>query len=385
MRRRDPIRQPLVPGASAVKIAVTAVGAWCALGRTPDAIFERLCQGDSALTGPAPWGGKGPAARIGTDDAPMLSTPLALDVCGQVLQGTHPELAVFGATTASDMWAGEEAFRLDHQGEDVRPGQLLWRQLSHAPTTAVCDALGSQGPRGTISTACTSGAVAIVLAAQQLLLGHAPAALAFGADGLCRTTVHGFGSLGVYSASASRPFDRDRSGMNLGEGAAALLLEPLDAALARGATPLALLEGWGNTSDAHHLSAPHPQGAGATRAIAQAMGDCARVDWVCAHGTGTELNDRMEAAVLAPLGAAVSGIKGAVGHTLGAAGALEAVVTVLALRDGRLPPNANLVNPENTDVDWVMEQRAGRIDQALSVNFAFGGHNTALRFARWTG
>lgn len=368
-----------------MKIAVTAVGAWCALGRTPGEIFERLCQGESALRGPAPWGGKGPAARIGTDDAPMLSTPLALDVCAQVLQGTHPELAVFGATTASDMWAGEEAFRLDHSGAAVAPGQLLWRQLSHAPTAAVCDALGSQGPRGTVSTACTSGAVAIVLAAQQLLLGQAPAALAFGTDGLCRTTVHGFGSLGVYSPEPSRPFDADRQGMNLGEGAAALLLEPLDLALRRGATPLALLQGWGNTSDAHHLSAPHPEGEGAVRAIDQAMGDCAAVDWVCAHGTGTELNDRMEARVLAPLGAAVSGIKGAVGHTLGAAGALEALVTVLALQQGRLPPNANLVTPENADVDWVMAERRRPIDQALSVNFAFGGHNTALRFSRWTG
>ena len=140
--------------------------------------------------------------------------------------------------------------------------------------------------------------------------------------------------------------------MNLGEGAGALLVEDLDHALARGARPLAIVTGSGNASDAHHLTAPHPDALGAREAIVQALGG-ATVDLVNAHATGTPLNDAMEAAALAPLGAAVSGVKGAIGHCLGAAGSLEALVAVMSLLRQKAPPNTGLV-ASDLDLDLVL-------------------------------
>jgi 3-oxoacyl-(acyl-carrier-protein) synthase len=245
--------------------------------------------------------------------------------------------------------------------------------------------LGATGPRISLSTACTSGTCAIGIAADLIRTGRATKVLAFGADVICRISYFGFHSLSVYSQAPCRPFDRHRDGMNIGEGAAALLLEPLEDALARGATPLALLGGYGNTSDAHHLTSPHPEGDGARRALHAAMGDLGldAIDHVNAHATATRLNDQMEAGVLTDFpGASITAIKGAVGHALGAAGALEALVTVLAIQQERIPGIVGCHDPEY-DLDLVRETRETRVDHALSANFAFGGHNAVLRLDRW--
>jgi len=222
-------------------------------------------------------------------------------------------------------------------------------------------------------------------AAGWLRLGHCDVALVVGTDALCQTTVAGFGSLGVYAPEPTRPFDAHRQGMNIGEAAGALLLEPLNAALARGATPLAVVSGYGNTSDAHHLTAPDPSASGAVAAIREALGglDPERVGYVNAHATGTLLNDEMEALAISQTvpQAAVSGIKGGIGHTLGAAGAVEAVITTLALHHSRLPPNVGCHTP-GFDLDLVTNTRVAPISHALSVNFAFGGHNAALLLSR---
>jgi len=317
------------------------------------------------------------------------SSQLALDAVQQALEGLDDSgpLAVVGANTSADMRPAEEAWRtLLQEGAPARPLDLIWPQLCHLPTQLVARALGSSGPRMSLSTACTSGASAVGVAADLVAAGRAPAAVAFGCDALCDTTVHGFGSLGLYDPEICRPFHPERAGLNLGEGAGALLLEPLDRALERGVRPLALLGGYGNASDAYRLTAPHPEGRGAVAAIRAALGDfpAERVGYVCAHGTGTPLNDAMEGAVLAAElpRAVVSGIKGAVGHTLGAAGALEAIVAVLAVARGRLPAHVGCAGADG--VDLVQRARSSAIEAALSVNFAFGGNNTALLVTRWS-
>ncbi len=348
--------------------------------------MEGVCSGKSAIGSGPEWGGRGPAAMI--PGKPKTSTEIAIQVSEQATTGLDSAegLAIVGASTSSDMIVGEMAFRQVLFEEPLdRPEEYLWVQLAARPTERVHRFLGATGPRISLSTACTSGSCAVGLAADLLEVGRAKKVLAFGADVICRISYFGFHSLGVYSQQPCRPFDRNRSGMNIGEGAGAMLLEPLEDALARGARPLAILAGYGNTSDAHHLTAPHPEGDGARRAIHAALGDLPpeRIDHLNAHATATRLNDEMEASVLSGLPrASITATKGAIGHTLGAAGALEAVLTVLSIQQERVPPAVGCADPE-FDLDLVLETRETRIDNALSVNFAFGGHNAALLVQRW--
>lgn len=367
-------------------IAITGLGSICGYGTGVDALMDGLCSGSTAIGVGPTWGGRGPAAMVPGE--PRTSTDIAQIVAAQATTGLDSAqgLAVVGASTSSDMIIGEEAFRQVLIDEPLeKPDEYLWAQLAARPTERVHRMLGATGPRISLSTACTSGTCAVGIAADLLETGRATKALAFGADVICRISYFGFHSLGVYSQQPCKPFDRDRSGMNIGEGAGALLLEPLEDALARGATPLALLTGYGNTSDAHHLTSPHPEGEGAHRAVMAALGDLApeQLDHVNAHATATRLNDQMEAHVLGSLtGASVTAIKGAVGHTLGAAGALEAVATVLSMQQDRIPPIIGCTNPEYP-LDLVLETREARVVHAISANFAFGGHNAVLRVQRW--
>jgi 3-oxoacyl-[acyl-carrier-protein] synthase II len=186
----------------------------------------------------------------------------------------------------------------------------------------------------------------------------------------------------------AKPFDVDRDGFVLGEGAAILVLESRDRAQARGATILAELLGGASTADAHHITAPHPEGDGAERAVRLALDDAgltpADVGYVNAHGTGTELNDRTEGAVVARIFGtsqpAVSSIKGTTGHALGASGAIEAAACILAMDRGELPPNVGL-DARDPDIpldDIVAERRSWVPRPAISNSFGFGGHNTVL-------
>ena len=357
-------------------IAVTGIGAISALGDSPDELFARLCAGETALRAVEGFPAKGPAAALSLR---TTSTDLALRVARQAMPSVLPDTAVIGASTAGDMCVGEKAFARRLAGEALEePSELLFAQLCHQPARAVAAAI--EAPLTfTLSTACTSGLCAIGAAADLVRTGVVPRALALGADALCDITLAGFGTLGVYAPEPCRPFDVDRQGMNIGEGAAALLLEDLSAARARNAPILAILEGYADTSDAHHLSAPQPEGEGAVRAIRAVLST--PVQYVNAHATATQLNDAMEAKALAAAvpGAAVSGSKGGFGHTLGAAGALEAVVAIQALRQQRMPPTVGCRTPES-ELDIVLSARDSKIDAALTVNFAFGGNNAAALF-----
>ncbi len=370
-------------------IAITGVGAFSALGPDASTTFDALCRGESGLDGAPTWGERGPAGMLDADRL-RPSSLLAEDACRQAL-GTLPTpdgLAVVGATTSADMSLTEPCWKqlADPDGE---PGPFdIWPQLCHRPTQHVSQALAATGPRLSLSTACTSGACAVGAAADLIRAGRASAAIAFGVDALCDTTVHGFASLGLYDPQPCKPFDAERRGLNLGEGAGALLLEPLPAALARGASPIALLAGYGNSADAYRLTAPEPGGRCAAVAIRTALGGlpAESVGWVCAHATGTPINDEVEAEVLRRElpEALVTGLKGAVGHTLGAAGALEAVVTALVVQSGRMPPHIGTDGRSFPDLNLLTQPEQRTLEAAMSVNFAFGGHNTALLLTRYS-
>ena len=238
-------------------------------------------------------------------------------------------------------------------------------------------------------SACSSGANAVVVGATWIRLGLADRVLAGGADGLCRLTYAGFGALGALAAGPCKPFDAKRAGLNLGEGAAFVVLESEAAAKARGAEPIAELAGWCAASEAHHITNPEPSGAAAARVIAEALARAgvapSELGYVNAHGTATPLNDAMETrAIHAALGAfgervAVSSSKGQIGHTLAAAGAIEAVITALAVARGVLPPTVGLedVDPACA-LDHVRAARRASIRAACSNSFGFGGGDTAL-------
>jgi 3-oxoacyl-(acyl-carrier-protein) synthase len=216
--------------------------------------------------------------------------------------------------------------------------------------------------------------------------------LAGGSDALCPFTLSGFSSLQALDSAPCRPFDQNRQGLNLGEGAAVLVLETLAAATARGANILAVLQGWAMTNDASHPTAPHKEGAGLSECIGRAMemAECGpdEIGYVNAHGTGTPLNDIAEsnayrsAFAKRRLPIPVSSTKSYFGHCLGAAGALEAAITISAIRCGALYPTLRLQDPiENPGVDWLRgEVKRQPLPLAMSVSAGFGGSNAALIF-----
>lgn len=264
---------------------------------------------------------------------------------------------------------------------------------------------GFKGPLGAPVTACAAGVQGIGDAARMIRAGEVDVALCGGTEAcIDRVSLGGFAAARALSTGftdtperASRPFDQARDGFVMGEGAGLMVIEALDHALARGATPIAELIGYGTTADAYHMTAGPEDGDGARRAmeIALAQGgiEPGDVQHLNAHATSTPVGDKGEmAAIKALFGTggtvAVSATKSATGHLLGAAGGLEAVFTVLALRDQIMPPTLNLENPDPdaAGIDLVaLEARRGRIEHALSNGFGFGGVNASVLFRRWQG
>jgi len=258
--------------------------------------------------------------------------------------------------------------------------------------SSVVEQLGVHGPNCAVSVACASGAMAIALGANLLLDGAAPMILAGGSDALCPFTLSGFNSLQALDPIPCRPFDQNRKGLNLGEGAAVLVLETLAGATARHANVIAVLRGWAMTNDASHPTAPQKDGIGLAECIRRAMemAECGSDDigYVNAHGTGTPLNDIAETNAYQSAFSGrsrpipVSSTKSYFGHCLGAAGALEAAITITAIRCGALFPTLRLTDPiESEGIDWLRgEVRRQPLPLAMSVSAGFGGSNAALIF-----
>jgi 3-oxoacyl-[acyl-carrier-protein] synthase II len=268
-------------------------------------------------------------------------------------------------------------------------------QWMHAPGEDVAQFLGIEGPRTTVSTACAAGAHAIGMARDKLLTGEADVMLAGGVDALTYSTFVGFGAMRALSQHRCAPYSRS-DGLNLGEGAAYLVIERIEDANARGATILATFDGYGLSADAHHATAPDPTGRGAAAAVRRAVEDAAitleEVDYVSGHGTGTPANDSMERKAMRSLfgdrvtAVPISSMKSFIGHTLGASGAIEAVACVLAVRDDVLPPTLSFEESKFTpDLDFVPNRaRPQRIDVAVSNNYAFGGNNCSIVIGKAT-
>ncbi len=271
-------------------------------------------------------------------------------------------------------------------------GEMVDLYPCHTIAAAVAAELALGGPNAMIPTACAAGNYAVAYAADLLAAGRAELMLAGGADSFSRITYTGFARLGAIAPERCQPFDRHRKGMIPGEGAAVLVLEPLDRALERGAEVYAEVAGYGLSCDAHHMTGAHPEAAGAARAMEQALATSgltpADVDYVSAHGTGTPTNDRIEAmAVHRVFGerarrVPTSSIKSMIGHTMGAASALESVVCCLAVADGRVPPTINFEEPDpECDLDCV-PNRARELTVRVAMNnaYAFGGNNASVIF-----
>jgi 3-oxoacyl-[acyl-carrier-protein] synthase-1 len=265
------------------------------------------------------------------------------------------------------------------------PSDLDYRHSHSADALSrfVGEVLHVQGPQIVITTACSSSAKVFLTAQRWIESGIVDAAIVGGADSLCLSTLHGFDGLQLLSADVCRPFDRARNGISIGEAAGLVLLD-------RTASPLRLVGG-GESSDAWHMSTPHPEGLGAQEAMRAALATAGLkakdIGYVNAHGTGTQANDRAEAAALNEMfglrGVPVSSTKGVTGHTLGAAGIVEAIVTLLALEHQQLPVSANIESPDPAlDLDVVTQPRRAEFTHAMSCNFGFGGSNCVLIFGR---
>jgi 3-oxoacyl-[acyl-carrier-protein] synthase II len=398
------------------EVVVTGIGVVSAFGQGVPAFASGLQRGESAIGKLTLFDASGcRSERVGQAAEPSFPASLtlpsntsrpdrfgiaaALEATGQA--GLGPELLQKAAVLFGTGCGGAEETG-NYLGEVVagREPPVAWL-VPHQPsavTDLVARLLSAHGPRSTIMTACSSSAIAISQARDLITLGRAEVAVCGGAEGLCRLTTAGFSALRATSPESCRPFDKERKGLNLGEGAAVLVLESVAHARRRGARPLARLCGAGLSCDAHHMTAPHPQGEGALRAMRAACADAGiapeAVGYINAHGTGTPHNDAAEtAAVKSLLGersgrVAMSSIKSMVGHTLGAAGAIEAAASVLSLLHGFLPPTANLLTPDPAfgaaeDFDLIMgASRAQPVDVVMSSSFAFGGNNAVLIFAR---
>jgi 3-oxoacyl-[acyl-carrier-protein] synthase I len=297
-------------------------------------------------------------------------------------------LGVWLGTSTSGILETEIAYRQRGPGGAL-PTAFRYRGAHNTFSVAafVRRALGLAGPAAVISSACSSSAKVFASARRAIEARLIDAAVVGGVDSLCLTTLYGFHSLQLVARTPCRPFDAARDGISIGEAAAFALLERVPESAGADAV---LLLGTGESSDAYHMSAPHPQGRGARAAMLAALADAGLapgdIDYINFHGTGTPGNDAAEAcAVAATLGAGVPGssTKGATGHTLGAAGALEAVICALALRHGLMPGGVNTreVDPA-LGVQYLRENRRAALRRVMSNSFGFGGSNCSLIFGR---
>lgn len=302
---------------------------------------------------------------------------------------TPKRVGVWLGTSTSGILETELAYRERDPGTGALPGSFRYRGAHNTFSVAafVQRALGLEGPAAVISSACSSSAKVFASAQRAIAAGLVDAAVVGGVDSLCLTTLYGFHSLQLVARTPCRPFDAERDGLSIGEAAAFALLER---PAGRPAPGDVLLLGTGESSDAWHMSAPHPEGRGAGAAMTQALA-AARltpqdIDYLNFHGTGTPSNDAAEArAVAAVLGTRLPGssTKGATGHTLGAAGALEAVICALALRNGLMPGglNTRAIDPA-LGVTYLLENRRTPLRHVMSNSFGFGGSNCSLVLGR---
>ncbi|HEY2777313.1 MAG TPA: beta-ketoacyl-ACP synthase II [Gaiellaceae bacterium] len=408
------------------RVVVTGLGLVTALGNSVEESWSALLAGR---------GGTGPISRFDATDFPVRiacevdglevsdyldrKTARRMDRCshlvvaaarqaeadasldGNVL-GERAGVAI-GSALGGVASFEDTVLQVARRGPDRAGPFSIVQTLPNLPAGWVSIELGTRGPLLAQSTACAASNMALGDGLDAIRLGRADVMFCGGTEApVTATAVAAFAAMRALSArnddpsTASRPFDRDRDGFVLAEGAAVIVLEELEHAQRRGARIYAELAGYGISSDAHHVSDPDPAGVNPARALKMAFADAgidaADVGYVNAHGTSTPAGDRAETRVLklalgdnASSRTAVSSTKGATGHTLGAAGAVEAAFTVLALQRGTLPPTINQYETDpDCDLDYVANRaRERQVDVAASNSFGFGGHNTTIVLRRW--
>ncbi|MFH8796009.1 beta-ketoacyl-[acyl-carrier-protein] synthase family protein [Streptomyces sp. NPDC017941] len=400
-------------------VAVTGLGLLTPAGEGPDALWDCLCQGrstaafDHALKGmPVDFSCQVP--DFDTDSVKTIAwrtnrfMQMAVVAARMALADSalspggfdHRRVGVVLGVGAASMehWPGETEKLLRGRLRAVSPLSLP-RSIPNMAAGEIALDLGVTGPNLVVSTACASGATALGVAKDLLAADRCDVVLAGGAESprasqmvaLCFSRMSVLSRRGQDPARASRPFDADRDGFVLGEGAAVMVLEKADHARARKAGVRAWLSGYGASADAHHPTTPDPEGKGATAAIGAALDEAGLrhddIDHINAHGSSTGFNDLYEATTLSrlfPRPAPVTANKGSLGHGVGAAGAIEAACSVLTLEHQLIPPVANFSRPDpRIDLDIVAGvPRPHRVETVLSNSFGFGGQNAALVFTR---
>ena len=393
-------------------LLLSAITATTCLGRGLAATRSALREGRSGLAPCAfetvelaTWIGEVPGVDNERLPAPLAAydcrnnrlTQMALETDGfaervrqAIARHGRDRVGVFLGTSTAGILQTELAYRRRDPHTGALPADFHYRTTHNSFSLAefTRDYFGLTGMAMAISTACSSSAKVFAAAARQLALGSIDAAIVGGVDTLCLTTLYGFASLQLTSPQPCRPYDAERNGISIGEGAAFVLLERADGVANTPAAGSVLLLGTGESSDAYHMSSPHPEGLGARLAMQAALRSAglgtADIDYINLHGTATPANDAAEGkAVAALFGDRVpcSSTKGATGHTLGAAGAVEAVICALALTDGFLPgsPGTQSRDPA-LPIDYLLQGRPAHPRHVLSNSFGFGGSNCSLIF-----
>ncbi|MFQ5420813.1 MAG: beta-ketoacyl-ACP synthase II [Anaerolineae bacterium] len=408
------------------RVVITGMGTYNPLGNDVAATWARVSAGQSGI-GPithfdasefkTQFAGEvrdfDPVRLFGRRDARRMSrmTQLAMAAADQAIAGGRLPIndsnrdrigVVLGSGMGSMEPMIDSVHTFDQKGAYRVSPFFVPMMLADTPAAAVSIRHGLRGPNMVISTACATGNNAIGEAAMVIRRGAADVMLAGGSEAcLLPLTFAGFGVMGALSTrngdpeGASRPFDRDRDGFVASEGAAVLVLEELGHAQRRDAAIYGELLGYGSSADAYHISMPAENGEGAVKSMQNALDDARLtihdIDYLNAHGTGTKLNDKGESAAIKTLfGAAaarlpVSSTKSMHGHLLGAAGALEAIICLQAIRAELLPPTINYTTPDpECDLDYVPNHgRPAQIRAAMSNGFGFGGHNATIILGRW--
>ncbi len=397
------------------RVVVTGLGVVTCLGVTPQSLWAGILQGRSGATTvtsfdcsefertvacpvtesigegqPNPGIHQGRATLLGIMAAQQAIADAGINVCAT------PHIPLCVGTTMGESHSGVSAGNLDLRVDGrLLPSMSIQQMGCNAIARGISARLGLNGETITIPTACAAGNYAIGYGADLIRRGESSLVLAGASDALSRIAFMGFARLKVLSPDLCRPFDKNRKGLLVGEGSAFVVLEDWKRAMARGASPYAEFLGYGLSCDGHHITSPHPDGIGAALAIQRGLSDANvgidEVDYISAHGTGTQANDRMETLAVKRVFASnakripISSIKSLIGHAMGAASAIEAVVCCLILRNQVLPPTWNYQEPDpDCDLDYVPNEPrvSPGTDVVVSNSFAFGGNNACIVLKR---
>jgi 3-oxoacyl-[acyl-carrier-protein] synthase II len=397
------------------RVVITGIGVFCSIGRNAEEFCQSLRDGQTGIGQvtlfdtskypckigaeirdyrPEIFFGKRELKKISrVDQFALIASDEAVKASSMDSYSSE-EVGVCLGAGAGGMFEAETYHREILLKGKSKPS-LLWPFIPNYTTDRIAERFGFSGPKFTVTTACSSSATAIGYGADLIQSGRSKVVLCGGSEALSELTFGGFNSLKVMDLSPCKPFDRKRAGMSLGEGAGVIILEGLNDAVKRGAKIYAEFLGYGIGGEAYHITAPEPTGMREARIMKEAMEEGgivpSDVDYINAHGTGTPLNDKVETISIKRVfrekaySIPVSSIKSMVGHCLGAAGAIEAVASILSIIYDFVPPTVNQKErDEDCDLDYIPKKsREMKVDVVLSNSFAFGGNSTTLVFGKY--